>query len=184
MDTDVVTIKVLSQCDGVTAIWSVDVAPMFNPGRLCGAWVNPAPEETRSLLSGNPVARVGGPAPAGDAEFACLDVAATRDRVVGAMARLVELNRQSRTPKGNARAPLQPVAVPALPDAEDYLIRPWGVVALEPAVIAAITHAQYLASLADVWAKIETLRLARDYLVGDDTSARPFPCVVAGAGAK
>lgn len=174
-----VAIKILSVVDDDQAIWSVNVGPEAGPGRLCGAWVNVNAADARSILDGQPV-HVLNDAPVPDGvRCRIVDVEGTRQRLHDEIDILVAANRGSRTPKGNRRAPLQPPTVPPIPTERTPI---FGVVATEPAAVAAIFDAHYLAQLADAWSKVETLRLGRDYLRGDIPHARPFPCVARESG--
>ncbi|GAB2656695.1 hypothetical protein GCM10027169_20420 [Gordonia jinhuaensis] len=172
-----VTLKVLAGAGEDRAIWSVDIQPTFQSSRLCGAWMNPGPEDLSDLLRGQPLLTVGAsPEPA---ELRCrhIDLGETHQALVESIDQLAALNRASRTPKGNRRAPLPRPKVPAIP--EDIHASggkpPHGFVNPSPAAISAVRAAHYLAALADAWAKVETLRLSRDYLRADTTDHRQFP---------
>lgn len=174
----IVSIKVLAEAEDDRAIWSVDVQTDFGPSRLCGAWINPGPEDLANLLTRQPVLMIGAAEVRSELDCNLVDVSATRQAVVDEFERLSEVNRASRTEKGNKRAPLIRPEIPEVPPAFDAAGEaPRGFINPSPAAIAAVRAAHYLAALAGSWAKIETLRLGRDYLRGDTVDPRQFPVV-------
>ncbi|MFM9376552.1 hypothetical protein [Gordonia sp. VNK21] len=174
----VVSLKVLATAEDTRALWSVNVQHDFGPGRLCGAWIDADDHTLAQIIGAQPLHLTAGTDAPTDLDCALLDLPATRQAMVDEVDRLVELNRASRTPKGNPRAPLQRPDIPELPTTgntdEDQLR---GVVTDNPAALEALRSAHYLADLADAWSRIETLRLSREYLRGDTPQAREFPCV-------
>lgn len=173
----IVTLKVIAEKNGDRAIWSVDMQIDFGQSRLCGAWMNPSADDMNSILRDQPVLAATQIDPLDGLGCRLIDLPSTRQALVDEFERLVAINQASRTDKGNKRAPLIRPGIPGIPEPSHE--PPLGFINTSPAAIAAINAAHYLAALADSWAKIETLRLGRDYLRGESTTPRQFPVVAA-----
>lgn len=142
---------------GRVAIWHVATEPIAQTSRLCGAWVTDDPGVQHKVVAARAVILVG-------------------DEVTKPMEPLLR-HDESRTDKGNLRAPIPWPALPAMVDWVHLSPVPNGVVH-DPLIRSTIAVARWVADLADTWSGIETTRTARAHLCRESRSPLPLPLVL------
>jgi len=174
-------VAVINSGEGRTAVWHVYVGPpMQQMSRLCGSWVTADDAVVPDVLAGRPVFPVRDRFP-GHAEAlrpataGLIDLAGTYANIEAWIAEQNRLHAESRTDKGNKRAPISWPALLAPLD-WDALPPPLPGVVDDPLIADTIVAANWLAGLAEAWAAIETTRLSREHLrTAGDRNPRPLP---------
>ena len=161
------------------AIWHVAVEPVAQTARLCGAWVTDDFEVQRKVVAARLAVVIGDKsAKAVKALLAHtrgrIDLPATLTAITDHTNSLDALHADSRTVKGNQRAPITWPTIPKAPDWAAQPAVPTGVVDV-PLITSTVVTAHWLADLADVWSAIETLRTSRPHLSQCDPAALPVP---------
>ncbi|MBV7294414.1 hypothetical protein KRX51_00550 [Corynebacterium sp. TAE3-ERU12] len=177
MSANIVTVAVLHPGDPV-AVWHVELDPATVGARLSGAWLvaHDDPATLANITTNCAVLPAGDlgdlPAELADAISAApvVDPAATVQLMRDTGAQLIAATRAEN--KASGRKLKLPV-IPDVPDLEPVAAPFHG----EPGAEAAWRLARSLEELADLWGDIESQRLRRQFLHGDNSTARPLPVV-------
>lgn len=179
-DADVVAL--INKDGDRLAVWHIVIGPEWPMSRLAGAWVDviaPALYVRRFLIP------FGGCLPNDLAHLesdsaGVIDPNATRGAIAARISELEVLHKNSPTKAGKPRAPIPWPRLPARLDWDDLPHPPRGVVA-DPLTSQTIAVARWVADLATAWSNVETNRLSRDHLAGQESVAQAMPVVLAGA---
>ena len=106
-----------------------------------------------------------------------IDPNATRGAIAARISELEVLHTSSPTKAGKPRAPIPWPRLPARLDWDDLPHPPRGVVE-DPLMSQTIAVARWVADLATVWSNVETNRLSREHLAGEESVAQAMPVVL------
>ena len=180
---DASAVAVINADASAFAIWHVAVEPVAQIARLCGAWVTDDPEVQRKVVAARLAVVVGDRPTKAVTTLLTLthgriDLPATLTAITDHTNSLDALHADSRTAKGNQRAPITWPTIPKAPDWAALPPVPTGVVD-DPMIISTVATARWLADLADVWSAIETLRTSRPHLSRGEPEPIPVPFALA-----
>lgn len=178
-------VAVINADESRTAVWHVDVRlDVQNMSRLAGAWVTKTNRMYGQVLQARLLYSFGDLPPIPKVASligGLIDMPATLANINCWMDKWDEIQSESRTPKGEKRAP---IPWPTLPKPLDWTALPsppTGVVK-DKLIADTIVASMWISDLAETWVEIETLRLARQHLRKLDPEEHDLPLAVGRPG--
>lgn len=176
---------VVNADQGRVAIWHVATEPIAQTSRLCGAWVTDDSEVQRKVVTARAVVVFGDELtqpvkPLLQHAAGTIDIKATLAAIEQHIFVVNGVHAESRTDKGNPRAPIPWPVLPAMLDWAQLPPVSNGVVN-DPLIRSTIAVARWIADLADIWSAIETTRTARAHLCRESPTPLPLPLVLRSA---